>query len=90
MFPKIVAGTDLAFCKFMNQALGTAQRLNESASRVHLKRDVSRRLALCGIFPRESFKLVAQVSKLNSNEQALICKLCLQAAGNIGGLEQDQ
>ena len=48
-------------------------------ARIHLKKDASKRLALCGIFTRENFKLVGELPKLSNEEQAGICKVCLMA-----------
>jgi hypothetical protein len=47
--------------------------------RLHLKKDASARLALCGIFPQENFKLVGELPKLSKEEQAALCKVCLKA-----------
>jgi hypothetical protein len=49
-------------------------------TRIHLKRMESDYLALCGIRPRESFKLIDSVSKFTHQETDLACKICLKAA----------
>jgi hypothetical protein len=52
-------------------------------TRVHLKRTTSDNLALCGIRPGESFKLIHDVSKLTLLETDTVCKICLKAANGI-------
>jgi hypothetical protein len=48
--------------------------------KTHLKVYVSQRLALCGIFPRDAFKLVGELPELREEESTNICKVCLAAA----------
>jgi hypothetical protein len=52
-------------------------------TRTHLKRTDSDRLALCGIRPGESFKLIYTVTKSTNLETDLVCKVCLKAANGI-------
>jgi hypothetical protein len=49
-------------------------------TRIHLKRIESDGLALCGIRPRESFKLIDTVPKFTPLETDSVCKICLRAA----------
>ena len=48
--------------------------------RLHLKRDISTRQAVCGHFPSHSFKLMTEVVELSKASRASLCKLCLQIA----------
>ncbi len=49
-------------------------------TRIHLKRMASDHLALCGIRPLESFKLIETVPKFTPLETDSVCKTCLRAA----------
>ena len=57
-------------------------------TRIHLKRMASDHLALCGIHPRESFKLINAISKFTALERPLVCRTCLRAALGIEGKER--
>ena len=57
-------------------------------SRIHLKRMESDHLALCGIRPRESFKLIDAVSTLTHSETDSVCKICLTAAIGLKRIDQ--
>ena len=45
-------------------------------TRIHLKRMPSDHLALCGIRPHESFKLIHAVSQFTCLEKGSVCKIC--------------
>jgi hypothetical protein len=54
-------------------------------TRIHLKRMESDYLALCGIRPRELFRLIDTVPKFTPLETDSVCKICLKAARGIEG-----
>ena len=62
---------------------GLAPVRSRFVTRVHLKRTASDNLALCGIRPRESFKLIDELSKFTQLESAAVCKICLKAANGV-------
>jgi hypothetical protein len=74
-------GSIYALETFMVSGAGKfGERSNQRTPRIHLKRDDSLRLALCGVFPRESFMLVKQMPELDGEELGSLCKICLAVA----------
>jgi hypothetical protein len=72
-------GTDAVAISLLDQKENAAA-YKVNVLRVHLKRDASQRLTLCGIFPRDTFKLIDALPKLSKKDQDAICKVCLKAS----------
>jgi len=57
----------------------------QNIHKLHIKSDLSHRLALCGIWPQERFVLLIELTQYSSTS---LCKMCLKEAQRRSNLRE--